>query len=82
MSESSSKARLAVDIGGTCTDLAPKRGGGLITTKVPTTARPEDGVLADDHMNLEMPGGGLDDPQDRDPAPSVKLVLLFSRLVV
>jgi N-methylhydantoinase A len=40
-------ARLAVDIGGTFTDLALERGDGLVTRKVLTTpAAPEQGVLA------------------------------------
>ncbi|HKU96655.1 MAG TPA: hydantoinase/oxoprolinase family protein [Vineibacter sp.] len=42
-----SKARLAVDIGGTFTDLALEQGGNRISTKVLTTPRaPEEGVLA------------------------------------
>ncbi len=42
-----SKARLAVDIGGTFTDLALEQGGKRISTKVLTTPRaPEEGVLA------------------------------------
>ena len=42
-----SKARLAVDIGGTFTDLALEQGGRRISTKVLTTPRaPEEGVLA------------------------------------
>ena len=40
-------ARLAVDIGGTFTDLALEQGGRLVTTKVLTTpSEPERGVLA------------------------------------
>ena len=37
--------RLAVDIGGTFTDVALERGGEIVASKVPTTAAPEDGVM-------------------------------------
>jgi N-methylhydantoinase A len=47
MTGSAQAARLAVDIGGTFTDLALEAGGRLVTAKVLTTsARPEEGVLA------------------------------------
>ena len=47
MNQPSSPVRLAVDIGGTFTDLALEAGGRLVTAKVLTTpAAPEDGVLA------------------------------------
>jgi N-methylhydantoinase A len=47
MTGSAQAARLAVDIGGTFTDLALEAGGRLVTVKVLTTsARPEEGVLA------------------------------------
>ena len=43
----SDTARLAVDIGGTFTDVALDRGGCLFTRKVLTTAQaPEEGVMA------------------------------------
>ena len=48
-------ARLAVDIGGTFTDVALEAGGRLVTTKVLTThAAPEHGVLDAVHKVLEM----------------------------
>ncbi len=48
-------ARLAVDIGGTFTDVALETGGRLVTTKVLTTgAAPERGVLAGVRKVLEM----------------------------
>ncbi|MFQ5775610.1 MAG: hydantoinase/oxoprolinase family protein [Kiloniellaceae bacterium] len=47
MTQTSGTARLAVDIGGTFTDVALELGERLVTTKVlTTTARPEEGVLA------------------------------------
>ena len=45
MSGTFAAARLAVDIGGTFTDLALEIGERLVTTKVLTTAEPEAGVL-------------------------------------
>jgi N-methylhydantoinase A len=39
-------ARLAVDIGGTFTDLALEHAGSRVTLKVPTTLAPEQGVIA------------------------------------
>ncbi len=45
MSGTPAAARLAVDIGGTFTDLALEIGDRLVTTKVLTTAEPEAGVL-------------------------------------
>ena len=46
MAESSAMARLAVDIGGTFTDLALESGGRIFAAKVPTTpSAPERGVL-------------------------------------
>ncbi|MBX5454965.1 MAG: hypothetical protein K6U10_13655, partial [Acidobacteriia bacterium] len=46
MSQSSALARLAIDIGGTFTDLALETKAKLYTTKVLTTpAAPEQGVL-------------------------------------
>ena len=48
-------ARLAVDIGGTFTDVALEAGGRLVTTKVLTThAAPERGVLDAVHKVLEI----------------------------
>ena len=50
-------ARLAVDIGGTFTDVALEAGGRLVTTKVLTTrAAPERGVLQGVHRVLETAG--------------------------
>ena len=46
-------ARLAVDIGGTFTDVALEVGGRLVTTKVLTTHAPERGVLQGVHRVLE-----------------------------
>ncbi|RMD63458.1 MAG: hydantoinase/oxoprolinase family protein, partial [Alphaproteobacteria bacterium] len=47
MNDIQQTARLAVDIGGTFTDVALERGDEMITTKVLTTPRrPEEGVLA------------------------------------
>ena len=46
MSSSTGQARLAVDIGGTFTDIALEMGARMITAKVLTTPRqPQDGVL-------------------------------------
>ena len=46
-------ARLAIDIGGTFTDVALETGDGLVTTKVLTThAAPQDGVLQGIHKVL------------------------------
>ncbi len=46
MNEPARRARLAIDIGGTFTDVALESAGRLVTIKVLTTpARPEDGVL-------------------------------------
>ena len=46
MTRKSRQARLAVDIGGTFTDVALEIGGRHVTTKVLTTpAAPEEGVL-------------------------------------
>ena len=48
-------ARLAIDIGGTFTDVALEAGGRLVTTKVLTTASaPERGVLEGVHKVLEL----------------------------
>jgi N-methylhydantoinase A len=42
-----SRARLAVDIGGTFTDIAIEKGGEFITAKTPTTqSQPVDGVMS------------------------------------
>jgi N-methylhydantoinase A len=50
-------ARLAVDIGGTFTDLALEQGGRRVTTKVLTTpANPERGVIAGVHAILREAG--------------------------
>src|SRR5690606_26679253 len=47
MSQRTGSARIAVDIGGTFTDVAVETSAGLFTTKVLTTPRaPEDGVMA------------------------------------
>ena len=55
MSESSSSVRLAVDIGGTFTDIALDHAGRLHTAKVLTTASaPEQGVLAGIDKVLEQ----------------------------
>ncbi len=52
-----SGARLAIDIGGTFTDVALDAGAAPVTTKVPTTpAAPEDGVLAGVRKVLEIAG--------------------------
>ena len=52
-----SGARLAIDIGGTFTDVALEAGGTPVTTKVLTTpAAPEQGVLAGVHRVLEIAG--------------------------
>ena len=49
--------RLAIDIGGTFTDLALEAGGPPVTTKVLTTpAAPEQGVLSGVHKVLEIAG--------------------------
>ena len=48
-------ARLAIDIGGTFTDVALEAGGAPVTTKVLTTpSAPEQGVLAGVHRVLEI----------------------------
>ena len=56
-------ARLAIDIGGTFTDVALEAGGRLVTTKVLTTAQaPERGVLEGVHKVLglaEVPAGAV-----------------------
>ena len=50
-------ARLAIDIGGTFTDVALEAGGPPVTTKVLTTAAaPERGVLSGVHKVLEIAG--------------------------
>ena len=50
-------ARLAIDIGGTFTDVALEAGGPPVTTKVLTTpAAPEQGVLSGVHKVLEIAG--------------------------
>jgi N-methylhydantoinase A len=50
-------ARLAVDIGGTFTDLALEHAGGLTTTKILTTpAAPEQGVMAGVKLVLDKAG--------------------------
>ncbi|MCY4400720.1 MAG: hydantoinase B/oxoprolinase family protein [Gemmatimonadetes bacterium] len=50
-----SNARLAIDIGGTFTDVALEVGGRLVTTKVLTTpAAPEQGVLEGVHKVLDI----------------------------
>ena len=55
MDESSRDARLAIDIGGTFTDVALEAGGRLVTTKVLTTAAlPERGVLEGVHKVLGL----------------------------
>ena len=55
MDESSRDARLAIDIGGTFTDIALEAGGRLVTTKVlTTTALPERGVLEGVHKVLGL----------------------------
>lgn len=60
-------ARLAVDIGGTFTDVALEVGGRLVTTKVLTThAAPEQGVLQGVHKVLETAAV---------PASAVRLVI-------
>ncbi len=52
-----SGARLAIDIGGTFTDVALEAGGPPVTTKVLTTpAAPERGVLSGVHKVLEIAG--------------------------
>ena len=52
---SESTARLAIDIGGTFTDVALEVGGRLVTTKVLTTsAAPERGVLQGVHKVLDI----------------------------
>ncbi|WP_425154300.1 hydantoinase B/oxoprolinase family protein [Candidatus Palauibacter sp.] len=57
MDESSRDARLAIDIGGTFTDVALEAGGRLVTTKVLTTsAAPERGVLDGVHKVLGIAG--------------------------
>jgi len=49
--------RLAIDIGGTFTDVALEAGGPPVTTKVLTTpAAPEQGVLSGVHRVLEIAG--------------------------
>lgn len=59
MSQSSALARLAIDIGGTFTDLALETKAKLYTTKVLTTpAAPEQGVLEGVRVILEMAGIG------------------------
>ena len=53
--ESGREARLAIDIGGTFTDVALEAGGRLVTTKVLTTASaPERGVLEGVHKVLGL----------------------------
>ncbi len=53
----SSGVRLAIDIGGTFTDVALEAGGPPVTTKVLTTpAAPEQGVLSGVHKVLEIAG--------------------------
>ena len=65
--EPGGEARLAIDIGGTFTDVALETGGRLVTTKVLTTAAaPERGVLEGVHKVL-----GLADV----PASAVRLVI-------
>jgi len=50
-------ARLAVDIGGTFTDIALEAGDKLYTSKVPTTpSAPEEGVLSGVHKVIEQSG--------------------------
>jgi len=54
-SDSGGEARLAIDIGGTFTDVALEAGGRLVTTKVLTTAAaPERGVLEGVHKVLGL----------------------------
>ncbi|MDE2943970.1 MAG: hydantoinase B/oxoprolinase family protein [Gemmatimonadota bacterium] len=54
-SDSGGEARLAIDIGGTFTDVALETGGRLVTTKVLTTASaPERGVLKGVHKVLGL----------------------------
>ncbi|MDE2878655.1 hydantoinase B/oxoprolinase family protein [Candidatus Palauibacter soopunensis] len=54
-SDSGGEARLAIDIGGTFTDVALESGGRLVTTKVLTTASaPERGVLEGVHKVLGL----------------------------
>ena len=51
-------ARLAVDIGGTFTDVALDKGGDLFTRKVLTTAQaPEEGVMAG--VRAVLPEAGI-----------------------
>ena len=55
MTDSGTTARLAIDIGGTFTDVALEAAGRLVTTKVLTThAAPERGVLDGVHRVLEI----------------------------
>ena len=57
MTEAEGKARLAVDIGGTFTDLAMERGGRRWSAKVPTTPRaPEQGVATGVAAILDVSG--------------------------
>ncbi|WP_420637213.1 hydantoinase B/oxoprolinase family protein [Candidatus Palauibacter sp.] len=57
LDESRGEARLAIDIGGTFTDVALEAGGRLVTTKVLTTAAaPERGVLEGVHKVLGLAG--------------------------
>lgn len=59
MAENSRAARLAVDIGGTFTDIAVETSAGLATAKVLTTPRaPEEGVL--EGVSLALREAGLD----------------------
>ncbi len=61
-SASRPNARLAVDIGGTFTDLALEHPGGLTTVKVLTTpSRPEQGVLTGVREILRQSGVGVDE---------------------
>ncbi len=67
MAESRGSARLAIDTGGTFTDVVLETGGRLVATKVLTThARPEKGVLEGVDKVLGMAGA---------PASAVRLVL-------
>ncbi len=60
MNTAAGDARLAVDIGGTFTDVALERGGERWTTKVLTTARPEEAVIAGIKDALEKSGIAAD----------------------
>lgn len=56
MADQSAGARLAVDIGGTFTDVVLEHGGRQTTVKVLTTAAPEEGVLAGVDRAVEEAG--------------------------